>query len=229
MTAALARFCSGRVHYAWVALVVAFTVTLGAVGVRAAPGVMIVPLQQSFGWSVGTISAAISLNILLLGMTGPFITGLMETFGLRRTILSCLGLLLVGTALSTFITQSWQLFFTWGLLVGVGASAGAVGMAAAVANRWFVSHRGLAMGLLSSSQRRRAADLPADPRAAVAELRLAERVDHGVAEHRRADPARRTVAAGNPPPPSVSRHWAPPASRCRRCAAATRSGWQSTG
>ena len=151
MTAALARFCSGRVHYAWVALVVAFTVTLGAVGVRAAPGVMIVPLQQSFGWSVGTISAAISLNILLLGMTGPFITGLMETFGLRRTILSCLGLLLVGTALSTFITQSWQLFFTWGLLVGVGASAGAVGMAAAVANRWFVSHRGLAMGLLSSA------------------------------------------------------------------------------
>ena len=84
-------------------------------------------------------------------MTGPFITGLMETFGLRRTILPCLGLLLVGTGLSTFIAQSWQLFFTWGLLVGVGASAGAVGMAAAVANRWFVSHRGLAMGLLSSA------------------------------------------------------------------------------
>jgi MFS family permease len=151
MTTALARICSGRVHYAWVALVVAFTVTLGAVGVRAAPGVIIVPLQQSFGWSVGTISAAISLNILLLGMTGPFITGLMETFGLRRTILSCLGLLVVGTGLSTFITASWQLFFTWGLLVGIGASAGAVGMAAAVANRWFVVHRGLAMGLLSSA------------------------------------------------------------------------------
>ncbi|HET7882588.1 MAG TPA: MFS transporter [Acetobacteraceae bacterium] len=150
MTAALARICSGRVHYAWVALIVAFTVTLGAVGVRAAPGVIIVPLQQSFGWSVGTISAAISLNILLLGMTGPFITGLMETFGLRRTILSCLGLLVVGTGLSTFITQSWQLFFTWGVLVGIGASAGAIGMASAVANRWFVAHRGLAMGLLSS-------------------------------------------------------------------------------
>jgi predicted MFS family arabinose efflux permease len=151
MTAALARICLGRIHYAWVALIVAFTITLGAVGVRAAPGVMIVPLQNAFGWSVGTISAAISLNILLLGMTGPFITGLMETLGLRRTILLCLVLLLVGTGLSTFITASWQLFFTWGLLVGVGASAGAVGMAAAVANRWFVVHRGLAMGLLSSA------------------------------------------------------------------------------
>jgi predicted MFS family arabinose efflux permease len=150
MTGVLARICSGRVHYAWVALVVAFTVTLGAVGVRAAPGVIIVPLQQSFGWSVGTISAAISLNILLLGLTGPFITGLMETFGLRRTILGCLGLLVVGTGLATFITAAWQLFFTWGLLVGIGASAGAVGMASAVANRWFVAHRGLAIGLLSS-------------------------------------------------------------------------------
>ncbi len=151
MTAALARFCSGRVHYAWVALVVAFTITLGAVGVRAAPGVIIVPLEQAFGWSVGTISAAISLNILLLGMTGPFITGLMETLGLRRTIMLCLALLLVGTGFSTFITAPWQLFLTWGLLVGIGSSAGAVGMAAAVANRWFVRHRGLAMGLLSSA------------------------------------------------------------------------------
>jgi MFS family permease len=151
MTAALARTCAGRVHYAWVALIVAFTITLGAVGVRAAPGVIIVPLQQAFGWSVGTISAAISLNILLLGMTGPFITGLMETLGLRRTVLLCLSLLLLGTGLSTFITAPWQLFATWGLMVGVGASAGAVGMAAAIANRWFVSHRGLAMGLLSSA------------------------------------------------------------------------------
>ena len=99
---------------------------------------IIVPLQQAFGWSVGTISAAISLNILLLGMTGPFITGLMETLGLRRTVLLCLSLLLLGTGLSTFITAPWQLFATWGLMVGVGASAGAVGMAAAIANRWFV-------------------------------------------------------------------------------------------
>jgi MFS family permease len=151
MTAALARICAGRVHYAWVALTVAFTITLGAVGVRAAPGVIIVPLQQAFGWSVGTISAAISLNILLLGMTGPFITGLMETLGLRRTVLLCLSLLLLGTGLSTFITAPWQLFATWGLMVGVGASAGAVGMAAAIANRWFVAHRGLAIGLLSSA------------------------------------------------------------------------------
>lgn len=151
MTAILARFFSGRVHYAWIALMVAFTVTLGAVGVRAAPGVIIVPLEHAFGWSVGTISAAISLNILLLGLTGPFIMGLMEAIGLKRMIVLCLLLLLAGTGLSAFISAPWQLFLTWGLLVGVGSSAGAVGTAAAVANRWFVAHRGLAMGLMTSA------------------------------------------------------------------------------
>ena len=66
----LAKLCFGRVHYAWVVLVVIFTMTLAVVGVRAAPGVMIVPLQHAFGWSVGTISGAVSLNILLMGVTG---------------------------------------------------------------------------------------------------------------------------------------------------------------
>ena len=66
---------------------VAFTMTLGAVGVRAAPGVMIVPLERAFGWSAGTISGAVSLNILLMGLTGPFITGLMETSASSAPIL----------------------------------------------------------------------------------------------------------------------------------------------
>src|SRR3954468_18993178 len=115
MTAAkLARLCSGRVHYAWVVLVVMFVATLAGVGVRAAPGVMILPLQRAFGWDVSTISAAVSINIILLGLTGPFLTGLVQVIGLKRTILGCLGVLATGTALSVFMTAPWQLFLTWG-------------------------------------------------------------------------------------------------------------------
>ena len=65
----------GRMHYAWIVLAVMFSATLAGVGVRAAPGVMIVPLQRAFGWDVATVSGAISLNIILLGATGPFLTG----------------------------------------------------------------------------------------------------------------------------------------------------------
>ena len=148
---AFARFCSGRVHYAWIVLAVMFTATLAGVGVRAAPGVMIVPLQQAFGWDVGTISAAISINIILMGVTGPFLTGFMEVFGLKRTVLLCMMVLAAGTGLSIFMTAPWQLFVTWGLMVGIGSGAGAVGITAAVANRWFAERNGLAMGLLFSA------------------------------------------------------------------------------
>src|SRR5712691_9367340 len=144
---ACARLCSGRVHYAWIVLVVMFTATLAGVGVRAAPGVMIVPLERAFGWDVGTISAALSINIILMGATGPFITGFMEVVGLKRTILLGMMLLVAGTGLSIFMTEPWQLFLTWGVMVGIGC-AGAIGITAAVANRWFAERNGLAMGLL---------------------------------------------------------------------------------
>src|SRR6266851_2207584 len=132
---AIARFCSGRVHYAWIVLGVMFTATLAGVGVRAAPGVMIVPLERAFGWDVGTISAAISINIILMGATGPFITGFMEVFGLKRTIILGLVLLTAGAGRSIWMTEPWQLFLTWGLMVGLGCGAGAISIGAAVANR----------------------------------------------------------------------------------------------
>ena len=93
-----------RVHYAWIVLAVVFASTLAGVGVRAAPGVMIIPLQRAFGWDVGTISAAVSLNIILLGATGPFFAGLIQVVGLKRTILGCMVLLIAGTGLSNFMT-----------------------------------------------------------------------------------------------------------------------------
>ena len=148
---ALARVCRGRVHYAWIVLALVFAATLAGVGVRAAPGVMIVPLERAFGWDVATISAAVSLNIILLGATGPFLTGMIEVVGLKRTMLACMVMLAVGPGLSNFMTTPWQLFMTWGLLVGIGSGAGAMGMAAAVANRWFARRNGLAMGLLTAA------------------------------------------------------------------------------
>ena len=59
-----ARLFSGRIHYAWVVVAIAFIVILIGVGVRAAPSVLLVPLEHTFGWSTDTISGAVSLNIL---------------------------------------------------------------------------------------------------------------------------------------------------------------------
>jgi len=146
-----ARLISGRVHYAWIVATVSFTVILIGVGVRAAPSVLLVPLEHSFGWSTDTISGAVSLNILLLGLTGPFAVATMQTFGLRRTMMAALLLLTAGAGGSALVRHSWQLYLTWGLLVGLGASATGFGIIAVIANRWFVARRGLVTGLLTAS------------------------------------------------------------------------------
>ena len=151
LTTRIAGLFSGRLHYAWVVLAVVFIGMLAGVGVRAAPGVMIVPLERAFGWDKATIGGAISVNIIIMGLLGPFQTGLMQIIGMKRTILGLLSILMAGTGLSLFMTEPWQLFLTWGLMVGIGAGAGAVGMAGAVANRWFAERTGLAMGLLTSA------------------------------------------------------------------------------
>src|SRR6185312_9486654 len=151
LQARLARTLDGRLHYAWVVVVVMFTVILASVGVRAAPGVLIVPLEQAFGWSSTTISGAISLNILLFGLVGPFATALIQTLGMRRTLLASMALLVLGAGSSAFVAQPWQLYLTWGVLVGLGSGAGMVGLAATVANRWFAQRRGLVIGLLTAS------------------------------------------------------------------------------
>ena len=145
-----ARLLAGRLSYAWVTLGVIFAVIVSAVGVRAAPGVLIVPLEHAFGWSNAAISGAVSLNILLFGLIGPFTAAMMRTIGLKRTVLGSMALLVAGAGLSAFVTKIWELYLTWGVLVGIGSGTGMVGLAAAVANRWFVARRGLVIGLLAA-------------------------------------------------------------------------------
>jgi sugar phosphate permease len=147
----VARLFAGRLHYSWVVLGTMFLVMLATAGVRASPSVLIVPLQNAFGWDRATISAAVSVNIGLYGLIGPFGAAFMQTLGLKRTILIALSILACAVALSGFIDAKWQLFLTWGVLVGLGSGVTAGGLAATVANRWFVKNRGLAVGILTAS------------------------------------------------------------------------------
>jgi MFS family permease len=142
---------SRRLHYAWIVLAVTFVALLAGAGIRATPSVLIVPLEQEFGWSRSAISFAISVNILLYGLMGPFAGALMQRLGIRRTTVGALALLVIGVTLSTRVTAPWQLVVTWGLIVGSGSGMVALVLGATVVNRWFTTRRGLAMGLLTAS------------------------------------------------------------------------------
>ncbi len=141
---------SARLHRAWVVAAVAFVATVGAAGFRSTPGVMINPLRQEYGWSVGTISTAVSINLILFGLTAPFAAALMERFGMRRVVAAALLLVSAGSGLTVFMRASWQLILCWGILVGLGTGAMAMSFVATVTGRWFVKHRGIVTGILTA-------------------------------------------------------------------------------
>jgi predicted MFS family arabinose efflux permease len=138
------------VHPALLVAVVAFVALLGAAGFRAAPGVLMVPLQEEFGWPRGVLSLAVGANLVLFGLTAPFAAALMERFGIRRVTAAALLLISVGNGCTVFVTASWQLVLLWGVLVGLGTGSMALVFAATVASRWFVERRGLVMGVLTA-------------------------------------------------------------------------------
>jgi len=137
--------------YAFVVAAVIFLSLLSAAGVRSAPSVMIVPLEEAFGWSRATISSSAAIGIFLYGLVGPFAAAMMEKFGLRRILMVSLAIMSASAALSSLMSESWHLLATWGLLSGVGSGAVALVLGATVINRWFVTNRGLMMGLLTAS------------------------------------------------------------------------------
>ncbi|GAC1568419.1 MAG: MFS transporter [Vulcanimicrobiaceae bacterium] len=140
-----------RFHYAWVVAATAFVVLLTVAGIRATPGVLMVPIEHDRGWSAQAISAAAAINITLFGLIGPFAAALMQTFGVRRTMVLGLGVAAVGIALAGFAREPWQFVATYGVLAGGGLGMLAMVLAATIANRWFFERRGLVTGALTAA------------------------------------------------------------------------------
>ena len=135
---------------AWWVAAATMAALVAAAGFRSSTGALLEPLEAEFGWSRGVTSGAVSLNLIIYGLTAPFAAALMERFGIRRVVAAALVMVSLGAGLTMLMTEAWQLWFLWGVPVGVGTGAMALVFGAIVANRWFVRHRGLVTGIFSA-------------------------------------------------------------------------------
>lgn len=140
-----------RIHRAWWVAGITFAALLAAASFRSSTGALIEPLEAEFGWSRAITSGAITLNLVLYGLTAPFAAALMQRFGVRKVVVAALALIAGGMGLSTLMTSAWQLYALWGLFVGLGTGSLALVFGAIVANRWFVRRRGLMIGIFSAA------------------------------------------------------------------------------
>jgi MFS family permease len=147
------RAFSGRLgqNYVLVVIGVVFLALMVSAALRATPGVLMLPLQAAFGWDSATISLAAAIGLILYGLTGPFAAAIMLRFGIRRTVLCALALMVISSSSSALMSARWQLLLCWGLLSGVSTGCVAMVLGATIVNRWFVKQRGIAMGVMTAS------------------------------------------------------------------------------
>jgi sugar phosphate permease len=140
-----------RLHRAWWVAGVTLLGLISAAAFRSTTGVMLEPLEADFGWSRATTSFAVTLNLMVYGLTAPFAAALMERFGVRRVATIALALVSVAMTATLFMQTAWQLWLLWGFGVGIGTGALALVFGAVVANRWFEARRGLVTGVFSAA------------------------------------------------------------------------------
>jgi MFS family permease len=113
--------------------------------------VLIVPLEQEFGWNDAQISSALAIRLMLFGLFGPFAAAFMNRYGVRAVMVSAVILISAGFIASLWMKELWQLVLLWGIVVGVGTGLTAMVLAVTVATRWFNARRGLVMGIFAAS------------------------------------------------------------------------------
>jgi sugar phosphate permease len=145
------RLLADRFHYGWVVVAVTCLTLLVSAGITTAPTVFILPVEQDLGWRRDVIAFAVSIGLVLFGLTGPFAGRLIDRVGPRLVMLAGLALAGLGILAGALMTEVWQLNLFWGVLRGIGAGMTAAVLGATVANRWFVARRGLVTGIFGGA------------------------------------------------------------------------------
>ncbi|MFQ5656552.1 MAG: MFS transporter [Candidatus Methylomirabilales bacterium] len=136
--------------YGWVIVAGSFVLMGFSYASGLTLAVFLKPLSTEFGWSRGVTSLAYSFNMLLAGFSAPLMGHLSDRIGVRTVAIFASAMVGLGLALSSQISTPWQLYLSYGLLMGgLGYGALAAPLAANV-NRWFTRSAGLATGLAYS-------------------------------------------------------------------------------
>jgi len=135
--------------YGWVIVGACFVIMSMHTGLMYSYGVFFKHLIADFGWSRGATSGVHSLFMVVHGGFAIVMGWLADRFGPARIMAACAFIGGLGLALTSQINSLWQFYLTYGIIFGVGESAGFT-ITMSTTARWFIKRRGLALGIVAS-------------------------------------------------------------------------------
>ena len=135
----------------WITTLMAAAILMITMGARQSMGLYVGPLNTDTGLGIVTISLAMAIGQFVWGAIQPIAGAFADKYGPRPVLLTGLFTLVIGSALTPFITSSWVLILTMGVLTAMGAGACSFSvLLGAAAQRMPAESRGAASGIINA-------------------------------------------------------------------------------
>ena len=135
----------------WMTTLMAAAILMITMGARQSMGLYVGPLNTDTGLGIVTISLAMAIGQFVWGAIQPIAGAFADKYGPRPVLLTGLFTLVIGSALTPFITSSWGLILTMGVLTAIGAGACSFSvLLGAAAQRMPAESRGAASGIINA-------------------------------------------------------------------------------
>ena len=137
-------------HYGWVIFCLAFTNLTAEGGIKNTAPVLFLAFRESFARSAAATAGIFSTSGLTGALMAPLLGGMLDRLGPRSLFALGGTVLLTGYLGSSFVSEFWQLFIFYGVVVTIGENAVSSFTATANLAPWFPRSRGRTLGLADS-------------------------------------------------------------------------------
>jgi MFS family permease len=137
-------------HYAWLVVGMAVTLQVTTNAVSQAFAILMVVIQQEFGWALTWITLAYFFRSIMGAVLSPLAGWLGDRYGARKVLIFAAATYVVGLVLLGTMDQIWQLYLYYSLILGISQAMFRVNIPTTVA-AWFKTRLGVATGIQQSA------------------------------------------------------------------------------
>jgi predicted MFS family arabinose efflux permease len=135
----------------WVTTLMAASILMITMGTRQSMGLYVGPLNTDTGLGILSISLAMAVGQFVWGAIQPIAGAFADKYGPRPVLLIGLFLLVLGSAVTPFVSSHWGLIFSMGIVTAMGAGTCSFSvLLSAAAQRMPAESRGLASGIINA-------------------------------------------------------------------------------
>jgi MFS family permease len=133
--------------YGWVNLGAMFIFNMASMLVMMTFSMFLPFWVKEFVWSSGVISGASTLNMILMGFAAPVVGILIMKTGAKKAIIIGNLINLVGLVILAYMSEMWQLYIGYGIIIGIGIAIGGMLGTMTILNNWFIMKRTFALSI----------------------------------------------------------------------------------